>query len=163
MTTKHIFTVDPGDKNNGFCYAKYDTETKIADIRIMKIMDQDELIAIFKVMWGIKQKTPDQDIVLVAENFRIDTKIRNAKFQWNEMEVIRVLGMVKLLASLLECTLVFQEASILGIRRKSVPFKVNKGHLSDEHAAYMHLAEYLLKRRMIMTEDQITFFGQEAL
>lgn len=163
----HVFAIDPGDKRNGFCYFKYDSESRKADLKIMKILDPDELTDMLKVIWGISQNYDTDskpEIRLVAENFRVDTKVRNAKFQWNELHVIRTLGKLELLAALLEVRLYLQEPSVLGIGRKWVPFKVNAGHIRDDHSAFIHGVHHMMNvMQWFPTTDSVTMFGQEPL
>lgn len=162
---KHVFSFDPGDKRNGFCWFKYDTDQKTADLKIMKILDPQELNDMIKVIWGIKVSRGDAeiDITLVCENFRIRPEDKKAKFGWNEMHVIRSIGKIELLADLLECKLVMQEPSILAMGRKWVPFKVASGHLRDDHSAFIHGAHYMMASNWFPTVDSITMFGQESL
>lgn len=163
----HVFSFDPGDKRNGFCYFKYDKEEKKADVKIMEILTPDELDERLKLVWGIstgKAENEKPEIIFVYENFRVDTKIRNAKFQWSEMETIQAIGKIRLAAHFIDCRVVKQEAAILSIARKWVPFKVNSGHLRDDHSAFMHGAHYMMNiAKWFPTTDSITFFGQESL
>lgn len=166
MSVKHLFAFDPGDKRNGFCWFKYDTESKIADLKIMSILDPEELNNMIKVIWGVKVARGDAeiDITLVCENFRVRPENKTAKFGWNELHVIRSIGKVELLASLLDCKLVLQEPSnVLAMGRKWVPFKVAAGHLRDDHAAFIHGAHYMMAMKWFPTVDSITMFGQEKM
>lgn len=161
---QHVFAIDPGDKSNGFCYFKYNDDERTANLEVMSNFDPKELTDMLKIVWGIAQVDKPK-IWLVCENFRIDTKVRQAKFQWNEMEVIRTIGKVQMLAALLEVPLTLQEpGNVLPMGRRWVPFKVNKGHLDDKHAAFMHGAHFMMERmKWFPTVDSITLFGQEKL
>lgn len=169
MGIKHIIAVDPGDVRNGFCYFKYNTETKMADVRIMDIFTSKQLTENLLTIWGIGQpreggKKPD--LTFVVENFRVDSKVRGKAFQWNEVLTARNIGKVEMLADWLGAPLVIQEpANVLGMGRKIVSgiIKVSSGHLRDDHSAFIHGVHYMLNARLINTTDQITMFGQGAL
>lgn len=167
MPVKHIFSFDPGDKNNGFCYFKYDTETKKADLRIMQIMTQDEIEDILKVAWGVSQADPKPEIYFVAENFRVDSMGRGAVFQWSEMETIRIIGAIKLAAKWCGAKFILQEpGEVWPMARKwavPYPFKRINTHPEDDKSAWCHGAKFMMKCRWINTVDQITMFGQERM
>lgn len=177
MSIKHIFSFDPGDTNNGFCYFKYDTETKKADLRIMQVLSQSSLHDMLKVAWGVSQlKTETTDdpternppeMYFVVENFRVDSKSRGAIFQWSEMETIRVIGAIELAAKWCNAKFILQEpGEVWPMARKwaiPYPFKKINVHPEDDKSAWCHGAKYMMKRRWIGTVDQITMFGQERM
>jgi hypothetical protein len=161
----HVWSVDPGDANNGFCYFKYDDETKRADVKMMEIFDGDGLENMLKVIWGIgSAKTESKPkLYFVVENFRIDGQVRNKIFQWSEVVTVRNIGKVEMVAKWLEASFTLQEPSILAMARKYSPVRLNKGHIRDDHSALLHGIYFMLKRNWIMTEDQVTLMGQEKL
>lgn len=167
MAIKHLFSFDPGDKNNGFCYFKYDTEAKTADTKIMKIMTQDEIEDILKVAWGVSQSDAKPEIYFVVENFRVDTKGRNVMFQWSEMETIRIIGAIKLAAKWCGASFILQEPSeVWPMARKwavPYPFRRINSHPEDDKSAWCHGAKFMMKYRWINTVDQVTMFGQERM
>lgn len=178
---RHIIAVDPGDTNNGFCYFKYDNDRKIADVRVMQILSPKGLSDILKVMWGIGQTTPrtltlapgeDQSNVcqsnphnmfFVIENFRMDSNVRGAVFQWNELLTSQAIGKVKLCAEWMDAPVFMQEPTILAQARRWAPFKIAKGHIKDDHSAFLHGAHFMMSKKLINTTDQITFKGEEKL
>ena len=172
MAIRHIFSFDPGDVNNGFCYFKHDSETKRADTKIMKVMGAKELSDMLKVIWGIGQASkpdfPDQpnphSMFFVIENFRMDSHVRGAVFQWNELLMYQMIGRVKLRAEWMEAPVYMQEpGQVLRDGRMWAPFKLAKGHIRDDHSAWIHGVWWMLNKKLIRTVDQVTFFGQETL
>lgn len=177
MSFRHLFAVDPGDVNNGFCYFKYDTETKTADTKIMRIFDEDGLDDMLKTVWGIGQVKYTDDpakheppaIYFVVENFRIDGHVRQKVFQWSEAVTIRQIGKVKLVARWMDASFILQEPKdVWPMARKWAPASLkvpqsSKVHVPDDKSAWCHGAKFMRKRNWINTVDQITFFGQERL
>lgn len=167
MPAKHIFGIDPGEVNTGFVYIKYDPETKTGDTKIMQIYDIDGLDEILKTVWGISQVATDTppDIHFVIENFRVNSKDdpRKKQWHWDEVKTIRVIGHVELAAKWSGAKKTIQEPKdVFPMAYKWAPFKMAK-HPRDDHSAWCHAAFWMKKRRLIMTEDQITFFGQGKL
>jgi len=174
MSIRHVFAVDPGDVNNGFCYFKHDSVTKTADTKIMKVMGPKELSDMLKVIWGIGQaKEPDfpdqpnpNNMFFVIENFRSDTLVRGAIFQWNEMLTSQMIGRVKMCAEWMEAPVYMQEPSqVLNPGRKIVfpLFGKLPQHIPDEKSAFIHGVHWMLSKKLIRTIDQVTLFGQEKL
>ena len=164
---RHLFSVDPGENNNGFCYFKYNMQEKKADTKIMKVCSREELEDILKVVWGIRQASANASITFVVENFRVDSKARNAIFQWSEMETIRVIGALELAAKWCGANIVLQEpGSVWPLARKwaiPYPFKRINKHPEDDKSAWCHGAKYMMDKKWINTVDQISMFGQERL
>lgn len=168
---RHLFSVDPGENNNGFCYFKYNMQEKKADLKIMKILSPTELENMLKVVWGIHQASPNSSITFVAENFRVDSMVRNKPhqrtnvpmFQWSEVQTIRQIGKVEMLAHWIEANFVTQEPAILAMARKWGPWKTLPKHIPDDKSAFLHGAKYMMDKMWINTVDQITMFGQEKL
>lgn len=174
MAIRHIIAVDPGDVNNGFCYFKHDSETKTADTKIMKVCGARELSELLKALWGIaSSKKPDFEgqpnpysMFFVIENFRMDSHVRGAVFQWSELLTSQMIGRVKLCAEWLDAPVYMQEPSqVLNQGRKwaSGHFKVPKGHIPDDKSAWMHGVHFMMSKKLIATPDQVTIFGQEKL
>lgn len=170
--TKHIISVDPGDVNNGFCYFKYFPESKTADLIIMKICGPTELSTLLKVIWGLGQRPSEEpkpqnnphNMYFVIENFRMDSHVRGAVFQWNEMLTSQMIGRVKLCAEWMDAPVFMQEAAnVLPLGRKWVPFKVNKGHLRDDHSAFIHGVHFMMTKGLITDVSKVKLFGQETL
>lgn len=169
---RHIISIDPGDVRNGFCYFVYNTETKTADTKIMKICSQHGVRDLLKVVWGITQVKTTSDIdealakpevFFVCENFRVDSKVRGAMFQWSEMETVRMIGAVQLAAEWSEAPFILQEpGSVFPMAHKWAPFKMTK-HPRDDHAAWCHGVKFMMGKNWIRTPDQVTLFGQEKL
>jgi hypothetical protein len=169
MAFKHIIAIDPGDVNNGFCYFKYDTDTRKADLRIMEILGAKGLSDILKVMWGIGQakergsnENNPYDMFFVIENFRMDSMVRGAMFQWNQMLTSQMIGRVKLCAEWLDAPVFMQEPAITANGRKFVARKLPK-HIPDDWSAFIHGAHFMLSKKLIQTVDQITLKGQGNL
>jgi hypothetical protein len=165
--TRHVFAIDPGDKNNGFCYFKYDPETKTADTKIMQVMDQKGVHDMLKIAWGVSQADESPELFFVVENFRVDSKSRGAIFQWSEMETIRVIGAIELAAKWCNAKFVLQEpGEVWPLARKwAIPYpfhRINK-HPEDEKSAWCHGAKFMMRMRWIDTVDQVTMFGQERM
>lgn len=162
---KHIVSIDPGDVNNGFCYFKYNPETKTADTKIMKIMGAREVSTMLRMMWEIGQAgSTKASIFFVIENFRVDSHIRGAMFQWSEMLTSQMIGRIKLCAEWLEAPVYMQEPSnVLPMGRKWAPFKVPKGHIPDDKSAWIHGVHWMKSKGLITSPSQVTFFGQETL
>lgn len=170
--TRHIIAIDPGDKNNGFAYFKQDDSG--VDLRLMKVCGPKELSELLLVIWGIGQarkatsdydefKNNPNDMYFVIENFRMDTHVRGAVFQWNELHTSQMIGRVKLCAEWLDAPVFMQEPSILGMARKWSPIPLPKGHIPDEKSAFLHGAHFMMTKGLIKTADEIRMFGQETL
>lgn len=158
-----VFSFDPGDKNNGFCFISHDRETKLTDVKIMKILNPVELRSMLKVIWGLAED-PNVKCVFVVENFRIDTKIREAKFQWNEVLTVRAIGWVELTAEWTNSKLVIQEPNeVWPSARKWSPVPLPKGHPPDDKSALLHGLHFMMKAKLISTPDSVTIFGQETI
>lgn len=168
MAIKHIFSFDPGDKNNGFCYIKYNSETKTGDTKVLQIVNQKGIHDLLKVAWGVSQTDGAPELYFVVENFRVDTKARNnIMFQWSEMETIRIIGAIELAAKWCNAEFTLQEpGQVWPMARKwaiPYPFKRINKHPADDQSAWCHGAAFMMNRRWINTVDQITMFGQERM
>lgn len=170
MPYRHLFAIDPGDANNGFCYFKYDTETKLADTKIKAIYDEDGLDDILLTVWGIgqaKNDRPKPELYFVVENFRIDGHVRNKVFQWSEVKTVRQIGKIKMLAKWLDAKFILQEpANVLPMARKWAPKWVGMpktGHPPDDAAAWCHGVHYMEKMRWISDPDKVIRNGQGRL
>ena len=140
----------------------------MADLKIMQILSSKGLGDMLKVIWGIGQvkseiATSQPQLFFVVENFRMDSQVRGAVFQWSELETSQMIGRVKLCAEWMEAPVFMQEPAILAIRKKDAPFSIPKGHLPDDKSAFLHGAHFMITKRLIETVDQITMFGQEKL
>lgn len=169
MPSKFLVSVDPGDVNNGFCFFKYDTETRVADTRIMEILTGKQLSEHLHLVWEMIRKARENDptkeipITFVVENFRVGTS-RGAVFQWNEVLTARNIGKVEFIAESMNAHMVLQEpGSVLQMGRKWAPFKVNKGHIRDDHSAWIHGVYYMMRVNWFTDADSVKFFGQERL
>lgn len=169
---KHIISIDPGDVNTGFCYFKYDPATKVADTRIMKIMGTKEVYDALRMLWGIGQVTePDfpgqqnpNNMFFIIENFRMDSHVRGAVFQWNELLTSQMIGAVKLCAGWLEAPVYMQEPSqVLPMGRKWAPFPVPKGHIPDDKSAWIHGVYWMMQKKLVFSPGSVKFFGQDTL
>lgn len=172
---RHIIAVDPGDVNNGFAYFKHDSENGV-DLKIMKICGSKELSDLLRVIWGIGQNAWDSNpeeqprnpanMFFVIENFRMDSNVRGAVFQWNELLTSQMIGRVKLCAEWMDAPVFMQEPGpVLTQGRKwasSIFGKLPK-HIPDDKAAFIHGAHFMMSKRLIQTVDQIRMFGQEAI
>lgn len=180
MSTKHIISVDPGDVNNGFCYFKYDGATKSADLKIMKVCGPREMSDLLRVIWGLGQiplkeeqkksngdaKANPYNMFFIIENFRMDSQVRGAIFQWNEMLTSQMIGRVKLCAEWMDAPVFMQEpGNVLPQARKWVPpqFKWRGNHPPDQVSAFCHGAHFMMSKNLIQTVDQISIGGQERL
>lgn len=162
MEPKFIVSVDPGDVHNGFCFFKYNPETKVADTKIMKVLDARGLSQNLRTLWGLVEKINSENLFFVVENFRVGTS-RNAIFQWNEVLTSRNIGKVELVAEWLGAACILQEPSILGMARKWAPFPLPKGHIPDDKSAWLHGVHFMMKMQWITTTDQVLLFGQERI
>lgn len=108
---------------------------------------------------------PGQKHTFVIENFRVDTQVRGAMFQWSEMETSQMIGALKYAARRMNNSeVIMQEpGAVLGAAKRWAPFKWPKGHLPDDKSAYCHLAYFGMKRGLIDTTDDILQKGQEML
>ena len=174
MAIRHIFSFDPGDVNNGFCYFKHDSERKVADLKVMKSMGITELTNMLKVIWGISQKAepafPEQpnpsSMFFVIENFRVDSHVRGAIFQWSEMLTSEMIGRIKFCADLVNAPHYMQEpGNVLPGGRKTVfpVFGKLPQHIPDEKSAFIHGVHWMINKKLIRTIDQVVMFGQERL
>lgn len=171
MVIRHIVAVDPGDVNNGFCYFKHDSETGKADLRIKQILSGDGMSKILKMLYELnrdkdsneERKTNPHNFFFVVENFRVDTKVRGAMFQWNDMKTSRMIGRVELCAEWMEAPVFLQEPTILGIMRKQSPFPVNKSHMQDDISAFLHGLKFMQDKNLVRTVDDVIIGGQERL
>lgn len=162
---KWVFAFDPGEKNIGWAMFKYDAEKRKADLRRMTIIRGIEsLFPILDTLDGLASKL---DTTFVIENFRIDNVARTGrsamKFQWSEMETIRIIGMVQYLAHRTKSSIVFQEPRILNMGKRWCDFKLPKGHIPDDKSAYIHGAHFMMNAGWIDTVDDILKNGQEKL
>lgn len=157
-----ILAFDPGEKNIGFAMFSYNAEEKMADLKALKVLSKRELYTILAMAEGLLKEGKKHTFVI--ENFRVDSRVRGVNFQWSEMETIRVIGSLEYAAFRMnDSPVVFQEPRILGMGRKWCDLKVNKGHIQDDVAAYMHGAYYMMSAGMIGGVSQIRKFGQESL
>lgn len=162
---RHVFAIDPGEVNNGFCYFKYNTETKRADTKIMKVYTVEDLNNMLKVAWGLSQGETETDITFVVENFRVNSNDdpRKKTWFWDEVKTVRVIGGIELAAKWCGAKIVLQEPSnVLPMARKWAPFKMAK-HPKDDQSAWCHGVHYMMNMKWIGTPDQVSMFGQEAL
>lgn len=170
---RHIISVDPGDSNNGFCYFKYDNERKIADLRVMQILSPKGLSDMLKVIWGIGQTVPEEvrqetrsnplRVYFVVENFRMDSHVRGAVFQWSELLTSQAIGKVKLCAEWMDAPVFMQEPKILAQAQKWGPWGKLPKHIPDDKSAFLHGQHFMTSKNLIRTVDQITFMGEEKL
>lgn len=163
---KHVFAVDPGDKNNGFTWIIYDTETKKGDTKAMEVLSSKLFSQRLHQLYLLGQRdTVDaSSMYFVVENFRVDSKIRGAMFQFNEVLTARNIGKVEFVADAIGANCVLQEpAQVLSTARRWAPFKLNKGHIRDDHSSWLHACYFMMNKKWIGTPDQITLFGQEKL
>lgn len=173
MPIKHIISIDPGDVNNGFCYFQYNPETKTADTKIMKIMGSTEVYNMLKVIWGFGQAGPKPEwaeqpnpynMFFVVENFRMDSHVRGAVFQWSEMLTSQMIGSVKLLASWMNAPVYMQEpGNVLPMARKWAPWPKMPKHIPDDKSAWLHGVHWMMQKKLIFTPSHVTMFGQEML
>lgn len=160
--TRFLVSVDPGDVNNGFCFFSYNTETKIADTKVMSVLDNTGLDNYLKTIWlTVSSKIEEKpEIIFAVENFRTR---KDKIFQWNEVITVRNIGKVQMLASWLDAKCFLQEpGQVWPMARKWAPFPIKK-HPEDDKSAWCHGANLMMNLQWIRTVDQITFFGQERL
>lgn len=173
MSIRHIIAVDPGDVNNGFCYFKHNSETKTADLKIMEVLGAKGLGDVLKTLWHTRENAkPDgprmnpHNMFFVIENFRMDSNVRGAVFQWNELLTSQMIGRVRLCAEWLDAQVYMQEPGpVLSMGRKTCSglFKIPKGHIPDDQAAFMHGVHFMTSKKLIRTVNDITMFGQGKL
>lgn len=167
MAKQHVIAVDPGDANNGFVYFKYDPETKKADTVIMQILTPEVLSKRLMQIWYIGQQPgyEPKNMHFVVENFRVDSHVRGAMFQWNEMKTSKQIGKVEFVAESLGAPITLQEpANVLAMGRKWGPWRKLPKHIPDDKSAWLHGANYMMKTmKWFSTVDSITMFGQEML
>lgn len=162
-----IIAVDPGEKNIGIAMFTYNEEKKMADLKVLKVVDRDTLWVNLAIAEDLLKEGHNHTFVI--ENFRVDTNIRQSKnanmFQWSEVQTVRVIGALEYAAFRMNNSkVVFQEPRILGMAKKwcDIP-GAKKSHMPDEVSAYCHGAHYMIQQGMIGSVDQITKFGQESL
>jgi hypothetical protein len=81
--------------------------------------------------------------VIVCENFKIRP---GHNFNWNGMEVIRVIGAIEYRAHELRATMVFQEPSVKSVGYKWAGMPPPKSHASSHQTdAWAHLVFYNTK------------------
>lgn len=170
MSFRYVVSVDPGDKNNGFCFFKYNTEAKTADTLIMDILTPKLLsqrlnqIYLGSQVDGFDSKSWN----FVVENFRVDSNVRGAMFQWNEVSTAKMIGRVEFVAEAMDAPIILQEpANVLPMARKwakpAFGKKMEANHLKDDISAWCHGVHFMMKRNWIGTTDQVTIRGQERL
>lgn len=165
-----VVSVDPGDVNNGLCFFKYDVEKKRADTLIMDVFSpkifSQRLMQIFhlgQATSDYKEMGKNPKMFFVVENFRVDSKVRGAMFQWNDMKTSRAIGKVEFVAEALNAQCVLQEPrDVFPMARKWAPFKMAQ-HPRDDQSAWCHGVHFMMNRKWIMTPDQVNMFGQEKL
>jgi hypothetical protein len=82
----------------------------------------------------LKEIEPD---TIVVENFKIRP---GHNFNWNGMEVIRVIGAIEYRAHELDCKLVFQEPSVKSVGYKWAGLPAPSSHaMSHQTDAWAHL------------------------
>jgi hypothetical protein len=120
--------LDPGVTTG---YAKSDDTGKLLDFGQLgkfELFDFLELI------------TPD---IIVVENFKIRP---GHNFNWNGMEVIRVIGAIEYRAHELGCKLVFQEPSVKSVGYKWAGMPTPKSHANSHQTdAWAHLVFFNTK------------------
>lgn len=160
-----IIAIDPGDVRIGFAAFTYDPSKRQADLRMKEIIDVEGLYERLNCFDGLTP--PGTQHVFVVENFRVDSEVRGAMFQWNEMLTSQVIGSVKYAAFRLnKSRVVIQEPAILAMARKWCDFPMPKrpsGHIKDDVSAYCHGAHFMMKANMIDTVKDILKFGQASL
>lgn len=171
MPIKHIVSVDPGDVNNGFCYFKYDDQTKTADLRIMTIIDGEGMSGLLKTLYELhrdrgpvdENKKNPSGFFFVVENFRMDSHVRGAVFQWNELLTSQMIGRVKLCADWMGAPVFMQEPKILAGATRWGPWPRLPKHIPDDKSAFLHGLHFMTSKNLIRTHDQVTMFGQERM
>lgn len=154
---------DPGESRVGFAMADYLPEWRQLDMKMCRIVPASEIYSMLELCEKLLK--PDQKHVFIIENFRVDSRVRGAAFQWSEMQTVRMIGALEYAAYRMNNSPVFlQEPGIvLGQAKRWAPFKWPKGHLPDDKSAYCHLAYHAMKQNLIDTTDDITQNGQEKL
>ena len=166
---RYVVSLDPGHVNNGFCFFKYDVEKKRADTLIIDKLTPKMLSQRLKQIWMAfvgKEDFDSKAWFFIVENFRVDSHIRGAMFQWNDMSTSRQIGKVEFVAEGMNATCVLQEpAQVLPMARKwaSPYFNMKKQHIDDEVSAWCHGVHFMMKRNWIGTPDQVTIKGQQRL
>lgn len=143
--------------------ASWIEERRKLDLKICQIVPGDQVYDMLELAETMLQ--PGQKHTFVIENFRVDSEVRGAMFQWSEMETSQMIGALKYAARRMNNSdVVMQEPGVvLGAAKRWAPFKWPKGHLSDDKSAYCHLAYYAFKNYLIDTTDDILVKGQEKL
>ena len=137
----------------------------------MEILGAKGLSDVLKTIWHVGTNSKDEsastnpyNMFFVIENFRMDSHVRGAVFQWNELLTSQMIGRVKLCAEWLEAPVFMQEPGpALSMGRKWCPFKLPKGHIPDDKSAFIHGAHFMMSKKLIGSVDQITLFGQAEL
>lgn len=170
MGHKLILAIDPGEKNNGMAFFKWDDETRKADLKFMEVFSQEQIFSQLKLIHDIAKVGAPLEIVI--ENFRVDPNNfanrgyrgkSNLTFQWSEMKTSRIIGAVEFVAHSIEAPLTFQEPGILGMARKWCDLPLPKGHIPDDKSAYIHGVHYMREKNYIRTPDDVTKFGQAVI
>lgn len=160
-----ILAIDPGDVRIGFTMFSYNAEKRKADLRVKAIVTLEELYQMFAMAEAMLKQ--GQTHTFVCENFRTDTMVRGAQFQWNEMLTSQCIGAVKYAAYRMNNSeVVMQEPKVLAQARRWCDFPMPKnanGHIKDDVSAYIHGAHYMMSKRMINNVDDILKFGQETM
>lgn len=158
-----ILTWDPGDVRVGFAMASHLQDQGKLDLKICRIISADDVYDMLGLAESLLQ--PGQTHTFVIENFRVDSKVRGAVFQWSDMATSRMIGALQYAAYRMNNSkVVMQEPGVvLGAAKRWAPFNWPKGHLPDDKSAYCHLAYYAMKRGLIDTTDDILRNGQEHL
>lgn len=158
-----ILTFDPGEARIGFAMAQYLPEARKLDLKMCRIVPASELYDMLSLAEGMLK--PGQKHTFVVENFRIDSKVRGAVFQWSEMQTVRQIGALEYAAKRMnDSPVILQEPGVvLGAAKRWAPFKWPKGHLPDDKSAYCHLAYHAMKAGLIDTTDDILEGGQEKM
>lgn len=143
--------------------ASYDEERRKLDLKICRIIQGSQVYDMLELAETLLQ--PGQTHTFVIENFRVDSEVRGAVFQWDDMETSQMIGALKYAARRMNNSeVVVQEpGAVLGAAKRWAPFKWPKGHLPDDKSAYCHLAYWAMKRGLIDTTDDILKKGQEML
>lgn len=143
--------------------ASYDEERRKLDLKICRIIQGSQVYDMLELAETLLQ--PGQTHTFVIENFRVDSEVRGAMFQWSDMETSQMIGALKYAARRMNNSeVVVQEPGVvLGAAKRWAPFKWPKGHLPDDKSAYCHLAYWAMKRGLIDTTDDILKKGQEML
>lgn len=158
-----ILSFDPGDVTVGFAMATWDQERRKFNLLMCRKFPAGELYDMLQMAEALLQ--PGEKHTFIIENFRTDTKVRGAVFQWNEMLTSQMIGTLKYAAFRMNNSdVVIQEPrDVLGAAKRWAPFQWPKGHLPDDKSAYCHLAYWGFKTGRIDTTDDILENGQEKL